>query len=270
MTKGSRSLGAGTEFEDVIRYGNYAKIITVDAATSLGIEVGSFIEKKVMEKMQEKYPANYVYDLIRQGIAPLDAMAILKSMYEKGVPVSSLGSPSPISLDEWSYRIPRRPAFKDARQDVTDAWQRMAYGMYLRASDRLPNFFGEAQEFHDEFEGMDPDQINALARRGRFITANDEPESEEDKKLILIGGEAADVVIGWDGYASGVNDEQEDSVREALDGMIRRYRKTGKLVGLGVPELEAMRLQREVEKRKSKGQQLPYVDTPAVAAVLGI
>lgn len=252
--------------DKVVQEASHIKIAAMGVGTRLGIDVGSFMDKKMLEKMQEKYPPDSIYALITSGLAPLEAMGLLKSAYNNG---HKPFVPSPeISPAEQEYRLPRVPAYKDPYQDITDAWQRRAFGIYLRPVERLPNLFGESQELLEEFNGMSEADVNSLAG-GRLITA-DEPQGKDvlTDKRIAIAGEIADVSIALDGYTATLDRDQEIDANAALDATIQRYRKTGRLVGEGYSEQEAMDLLRKVDHRVRVGARLPYVKNPTVAAII--
>lgn len=251
----------------LVRYASYLKISVIDAATSMRVDIGSFMDKKMLEKMQIKYPPDAVYSLIGSGMTPFEAMAYLKNAYNNGL--EPLIPYIEISEEEREHRADRRPAFLDAYQDVTDTWQRRTFGKHLRAGERLPNLYGEIAEFMDEFNGLTSSEVNSLASNTRVVTADEELGSDPIRnKLIAIGGEAADVVIADDGYTAALGRDQDTDGNAALDRMISKYRKTKRLVRLGLSEPEAIALQRTVEERQRKGLRPPYVSIPAAAAIV--
>jgi hypothetical protein len=251
------------------RKASYIKLAAIDLVTPMKIDAGSFGEHKTLDTMPIKYPEDIVYGLVRSGMPPLEAMAHLKRLYMEGK------TPIPMAYqmmgEEIAYRVPRNPDsnFKDALQDVADTWQRRAFGMYLRASDRIPNMLGEAQELIDEFDGMTDDEINSFATNNKVVTAYEKLEGDPMRnKLASIGGEAGDVIIGVDGFTAGMNRDQAIDANAALNRQIWKYRKTKRLVGVGYPEPEAMRLLHDVEERKSRGLRLPLIRIPAAVPIL--
>lgn len=251
----------------IARKASYVKSAAIDIATSLRLDVGTFVEYKTMHTMQIKYPPDSVYGLVRAGVHPLDAMALHKKAHNEGRVV--IPQRFQMTDEEAEYRMPRNPAFADPHQDVADTWQRGAYGKYLRASDRLPNVFGEGQELLDEFDGMTPEEINNLVENNHIITFDtDSGISSQISKLKAIGGESGDVVTGIDGFTAGLNRDQAIDANSALDRQISRYRKTKKLVRIGFSESEAIRLQHEIEDRRRRGLSLPFINIPAAVSIL--
>lgn len=246
------------------------RITAAIIANKFRINLGSFIDKKLMEKMQDKYNPNSVTELRLYGTPEnpgrMTGPEALRSLKSKWVFDEELGRETqtyhyrrlPVPDEEEHVREPQR-TFISPRQAISNLWQVKALGSDLVPSERISNLIcegGEIDEAVNIFKGMSQDEINAIS-----------PESEVDLELLRdLGFELADVWINsWCADSSnGIESAVKD--KERLGIAVKKFKDGPKLRKAGVEINERLEYLDAKHKREKMGLKPPI---PRVVWTLG-
>lgn len=238
---------------NVNKNGIYLKISALDLAASLHLDINSFVQVKILDKIDKKYPP---YEFTRRRLAgqPIpDIRRELKELFESGYNAPLLRFEIPI--EEQKAMKPRDIPFEDPHQDVIDTWQRRAFGSDLNVEDRVPVVIEEVGEVLAEFEGLDNDQIHSI---------------KDIKHLLRIGEELADVIIALDGFFSAKDVDVEPLQEKYLDRMIDKYKSVKRLKRAGLSTEEAMAYLNSAMHRAENGLAMPPSPVPGFTPIFNI
>lgn len=239
--------------KSVNKYGIYLKIAALDLAASFHLDINSFVQAKILDKIDKKYPPYEFTRLRLEGWQIPEIRRELKKRFEEGRSTPLIRIEIPI--EEQQSMKARDVPFQDPHQNVIDTWQRRAFGSDLNVEDRVPVIVEEVGEVLEEFEGLDSDQINNI---------------KDIKHLLRIGEELADVIIGIDGFFSAKDIDIEPLQEKALDRMIDKYKSVKRLRRGGLTNAEAMAYLNNAMHRAEKGLPMPPSPVPGFEPTFSI